>query len=38
MPVIQSDVHVKPQPRLSIDEQPVERLIAPGPVGWGDEA
>ncbi len=38
MSVIQSDVQVKPQPRLSIDGLPVERLIAPAPVGWGDEA
>ena len=34
MSVIQNDVHVKPQPRLSIDGLPVDRLIAPGPVGW----
>lgn len=35
MSVIQNDVHVKLQPRLSLDGQFVERLIiTPGSVGW----
>jgi hypothetical protein len=38
MPMIQNEVQVNLWLRLLLDKQPVERLIAPGPVGWGDEA